>query len=419
MGLFELTATLLTLAALCSYLNNRHVGLPPVIGLMVISLAISLGLILLGHLGFGLEREAAAFLARIDFKEALLHWMLGFLLFAAALHVELNDLMARRRIIAALATVGLIVSTLLVGCLTWAVLGIVGLDASLLYCLVFGALISPTDPIAVIGILKKAGASKDLETMITGESLFNDGVAVVVFMALLDLASGQGEASLSSVTVLFAREAAGGAAVGLTCGAIAYAMLKRVDSYDVEVLITLALAMGSYAVAGALHAPGPIAAVVAGLLTGNHGRRLAMSVRTREHLDTFWELVDETLNAVLFVLIGLEVLVLSVRPEYLVVGVLTIPVVLLARLVSVSMPVTVLRRWRTFPPRAIAVMTWGGLRGGISVALALALPHGPARPLVLVLTYAVVVFSIVVQGLTIERLVKRAAASATIVPPTS
>lgn len=410
MGLFEITAILVTLAAIFSYLNHRWVRLPTTIGLMVIALGLSLALVALGELGFGFERHAEEFLARVDFDDTLLHGMLGFLLFAGALHVELNDLAREKWIIGSLASVGLLISTVLVGGIAWMVLPLLGLALPFMYCLLFGALISPTDPIAVLGILKTAGAPRSLETKITGESLFNDGVAVVVFLALLETVAGH-EATVGSVVRLFVQEAIGGGVLGLGCGLLAYRLIRDVDSYEVEILITLALAMGSYALAGALHASGPIAAVMAGLLMGNQGRQFAMSTKTREHVDTFWELVDELLNAVLFVLIGLEVLILTLRVEYVLAGVIAIPLVLLCRLVSVAAPVAVLRLRRTFSPGAIRIMTWGGIRGGISVALALSLPAGAPREMILTITYCVVAFSIIVQGLTLERLVRSSSAT--------
>ena len=308
--------------------------------------------------------------------------------------------------IGSLATLGVLISTFLIGTMTWLVLGWLGVPMAFIYCLLFGALISPTDPIAVLGILKTAGTPKRLETKITGESLFNDGVGVVIFLIILEMATGSGEVTAGHIGLLFVQETLGGALFGFVIGYLAYRMLKQVDNYQVELLITVALVTGGYALAMAWHLSGPIAIVVAGLLVGNHGRRLAMSEKTRHHLDIFWELVDEVLNAVLFVLIGLEVLVLVLTKAYLLAGLLLIPLVLLARFISVGIPVTVLRPFRDFDPGAIRIMTWGGLRGGISVALALSLPPGPERDVILAVTYIIVVFSIVVQGLTIGKLVK-------------
>jgi CPA1 family monovalent cation:H+ antiporter len=379
--------------------------LPTAIGLMLSALLMSLVLQL--PLFGGLEHQAEAMLASIDFDQTLLHGMLSFLLFAGALHVNLNDLAQQRWVIGILSTVGVVGATFLIGGGVYYLFAWLSIDAPFIYCLLFGSLISPTDPIAVLGILKSAGAPKTLETKITGESLFNDGVAVVVFLVLADIATGEAEVSAASVATLFFKEAIGGLVFGLLAGSLAFFMLKRVDNYQVEVLITLALVTGGYAAAEHLHLSAPIAIVVAGLLIGNHGRRAAMSDKTREHLDTFWELVDEILNAVLFVLIGLEVLVISLRDDYLLAGALAIPLILLVRLISVGLPIGLMRSFRSFTPGVVSILTWAGLRGGISVALALSLPSGEMRDLLLTVTYVVVVFSIVVQGLTLGPLVKR------------
>ena len=408
MKLFNILAVLITLSAVFSYLNYRFVKLPTTIGVMVISLLASLGIAVLGPLGFGLEEDGLRLLNSIDFDETLLHGMLSFLLFAGALHMDLGSLARQKWIIGTLATVGMIGSTFIIGFLAWFVLAWLEIGLPLIYCLLFGALISPTDPIAVLGILKKAEVPKSLETKICGESLFNDGVAVVVFLVLLQIAVGGHDITAGTVALLFAKEALGGIVYGLLIGGIAYGMLKSVNNYQVEVLITLSLVAGGYAMADTLHLSGPIAIVVAGLLIGNHGRLLAMSDRTREHLDTFWELVDEVLNVVLFVLIGLEVLVLTWNRTYLIASVLLIPLLLLSRFVSVALPVVIMRRFRTFSPNVIKILTWGGLRGGISVAMALSLPPGRHRDIILTITYAVVVFSIIVQGLTVGKLVESA-----------
>ena len=407
MNILDIAAVLITLSAVFSYLNYRYVRLPSAIGLMLIALCLSLALLSLGKLGYGgIEQTAESFIRSIDFNKTLMHGMLSFLLFAGALHVNLRDLAAQKWIVGSLATFGTVASTFVVGTLFWFVTRALGFDVAFIYCLLFGALISPTDPIAVLGILKTAGAPKSLETKITGESLFNDGIGVVVFIVLLGLVTGGQEPSVGHIALLFAEEALGGIVFGLILGGIAYWMLSRVDNYSVEVLITLAVVMGGYSLAVAIHTSGPIAMVVAGLVIGNHGRRLAMSERTREHLDLFWELVDEILNTVLFVLIGLELLILELSGKALTVGLIAIPVVLLARFLCVGAPVKLLELRRSFTPGAVRVLTWGGLRGGISVALALSIPAGPERDLILTVTYTVVVFSILVQGLTIGPLVR-------------
>ncbi len=404
MSLFEIAAILLTLAALFSYFNERYVGMPTTIGLMFISLVISLALIGIASMGLDVESRAESVLAEIDFSDLLLHGMLGFLLFAGALHVNLGDLLQQKWVISSLATAGVLTSTLIVAFLTWILSRVLGLELPFIYCLLFGALISPTDPIAVLGILKSANAPKSLETKITGESLFNDGVGVVVFIVLLDIVRGGHELDAWEVVVFFLQEAVGGAVFGLATGFLVYWMLKSLDNYPVEILLTMALVTGTYALAESLHLSAPIAVVVAGLLIGNKGRSLAMSEKTCEHLDSFWELVDEILNAVLFVLIGLEILVLQFNVSYLLAGLAAIPIVLAARWVSVGIPISLLRLRREFSPNVVKIMTWGGLRGGISVALALSLPTGPERAVILAITYTVVVFSILVQGLTISRL---------------
>ena len=405
--MLDIAAILITVSALFSFINHRFIKLPNTIGLMLIALVVSLALLLAGKLGLGdIQGQAARLLGTIDFEQTLMEGMLSFLLFAGALHINLGDLARQKWVIGSLATVGIVSSTFIVGGASYFLLDWLGIELPFIYCLLFGALISPTDPIAVLGILKTAHAPKSLETKIAGESLFNDGVAVVVFLVLAGIATSDAALSLTQVAGLFLQEAVGGVVFGLAIGGLTYWMIKQVDNYQVEILLTLALVMGGYALALTLHTSGPIAVVVAGLMIGNHGRMLAMSEHSREHLDTFWELLDEILNAVLFVLIGLEVLVLSFSNEVLLAALALIPVVLAARFVSVSIPINLLRLRRAFSPGVIRILTWGGLRGGVSVALALALPAGDARDTILAITYVIVVFSIVVQGLTIGRLVR-------------
>lgn len=407
MGLLDLCALLLTLAALFGYVNHRFVGLPTTIGVMLIAIVLSLVLTLGGALGFTAgEAMARAVVSEIDFNEALMHGMLSFLLFAGALHVDLAELARFRWLVATLATVGVLASTFMVGGAAWLVFGLLGIELPFIYCLVFGSLIAPTDPVAVLAILKTAGVSRALETKVAGESLFNDGVAVVVFLVLSGVAVSGVEIRVVDIAGLFVQEALGGAICGLVLGGIAYYLLKTIDNYQIEVLITLSLVAGGYALATRLHISGPIAMVVAGLLIGNRGRVLAMSDTTRRHLDSFWELVDEVLNAVLFLIIGLEVLIIAMDGRYIVAGVLMIPLVLLARLISVSVPVRALRMTADFSPRTVRVLTWGGLRGGISVALALSLPAGVERELLVSVAYVIVVFSILVQGTTMPRMMR-------------
>ena len=413
MGILNTIAILLTLSAVFSYLNYRFIKLPTTIGIMLISLVLSLLLLIAGKTGvFSLSGQITLLLNSIDFQTVLINGMLSFLLFAGALHINLNELSQQKWVVMVLATFGVVSSTFIVAGLSWIVFYALELKMSFIYCLLFGALISPTDPIAVMGILKNVGVPKSLEIKISGESLFNDGVAVVAFLVILEIATGQSSVTTTSVSMLFLQEAIGGMVFGLVIGAICFYMLRSVNNYQVEVLLTLALVMGGYALATALHLSGPIAMVVAGLLIGNHGRHFAMSESTRVHLDTFWELVDEILNAVLFLLIGLEVLVLVYHAEYFLAALAIIPIVLLARFISVGLPVKLMKNVRDFSPGVTRLMTWGGLRGGISVALALSLPTGSEREVILAVTYAVVVFSILVQGLTLGSLAQQVQASA-------
>ena len=409
----DLIAILIVLAALFSYINLKVLKLPAGIGLMALTLLFSVAVFVAGHFLPAVGARVAGLLGQFDLDEALLHGMLGFLLFAGALHVDLGDLARHRWPIVTLATLGVLLSTVAVGVLMWRVLALTGLPLRFLDCLLFGALISPTDPIAVLGLLKRVGVPKALEVQIAGESLFNDGVGVVVFTGLVGVASGLHRPDVGHVALLFVRETVGGVLFGLVAGLLVFSMLRSVDEYKVEILLSLALVAGGYALADAWHLSGPIAMVVAGLMIGNHGRSFAMSATTNERLDQFWELIDETLNAMLFVMIGMEVLALTFTARTLLAGLLVIPIVLAARVFSVCLPIRILRRWVRFEPSTVRILTWGGLRGGISVALALSVPGTPSgvavpgRDVILVVTYVVVVFSIVVQGLTIGPLTRR------------
>ena len=409
MDMLQITAVLISLTAVFSFLNYVFLKLPSTIGVMAISMALSLMLLLLGGLGFPLLLEQEqSLLAGVDFSTTLLHGMLSLLLFAGALHVDINRLSEMKWIVASLATIGVLISTLLVAVLLWGVSLLLDLPLTFIHCLLFGALISPTDPVAVISTLKTLGVPASLETKIAGESLFNDGVGVVLFLVIFNIAYASEPMQAIDMAELFVTETLGGALFGLLIGYIAYRMLRQVDNYQVEIIISLALVMGGYAFAEAWHLSAPIAIVVAGLLIGNHGRQFAMSDKTREHLDTFWELVDEILNAVLFVLLGLEILlIIPISTNTFLLSLLAIPVVLLARFVSVSIPVSVLRGRYQFSPGVIKILTWGGLRGGISVALVLTLPADEVRLYLLPMTYAVVVFAMLVQGLTLGRVVKK------------
>lgn len=407
MSLFDIAAVLVVLAALFGLVNHHTVRLPSTIGLLLMSLLASLVLLGVDRVwpAFGIADTAGGIIRRIDFHDTLMEGMLGFLLFAGALHVDVGRLRAQGLVIALMATLGLALSVAIVGLgMAW-VAGI-----PLLVALVFGAVVSPTDPIAVLGLLKQAGAPPGLEAKISGESLFNDGIAVVVFITLTALAfTAAGEAPIGpgAIAFLFAEEVVGGVALGALGGGLAYFAMRSLDDPVQEILISLALVMGVYALCLALHFSGPLAVVVAGLFIGNTGVKLAMSEATRSRLLSFWETIDELLNAVLFLLIGLEVFIISFDPGLAGFALLAIPLALVARLVAVSVPVLMLQRFREFTPGAIPILTWGGLRGGISVALVLSLPESDHKPLLVTATYAVVVFSIVVQGLTVAPLVRR------------
>lgn len=405
MTIFEVLALLVTLTALFSYLNQRFLRLPATIGVMLLALVGALALVALERFGFPIRATAKELVQKIDFNKALLQGMLSFLLFAGGLHIRLADLAEEKWSILLLSTVGVVISTFAFGTVAYYGLAALGLPLNYPWSLLFGALISPTDPIAVLGVLRNARVPKSLETQIAGESLFNDGVGVVLFFVLYEVAVGGQQVSAGRLAFELLREIAGGAMLGLALGWLTYRLLKGVDNYRVEVLLTLALVSGGYALASALYTSGPIAIVCAGLIIGNHGRRFAMSETTRQHLDTFWELIDEILNALLFVLIGFEVLVLTFSTGLLLAGVFAIPALLGARWLSVAIPVALLRGRTRFSRGAVAIMTWGGLRGGISVALALSLPSGAERDTVLEVTYVLVAFSILVQGLTIRRVV--------------
>jgi monovalent cation:H+ antiporter, CPA1 family len=406
--MLDIVAVCLVATALLAYLNHRFVGLPTTVGVMAIALVVSLGIRALDLLGFGAGPRdmAQSFVRSIDFSEVLLQGMLSLLLFAGAMHVKLSELRHHWWQIAGLAVIGTVVSTLLVGFGMWVALPIAGLALPLVHCLLFGALISPTDPVAVVAIMKSTDAPRDLEIVISGESLFNDGVGVVLFSLFAGMLHG-GLPSAGQGAMLLLREAAGGLAFGWLLGYATFALLKSIDQYQVEVLLTLAAVVGGYALAAHLHVSGPLAMVVAGVVVGDRGRAVAMSDTTRQYVDMYWELMDEILNAVLFVLIGMEVLLFPFTGQVLLGGAIAVIVTLAARWLSVGAPVAALHKvFHALPAGSWRVLTWGGLRGGISVALALSLPKSDSRDLVLALTYCVVVVSILVQGLTIARVVR-------------
>lgn len=413
MTVFEIGAFLVGLSALFGYINHRFVRAPHTIGLVLIALAASLTVIAIDFLVPASDADVliTGVLEQIDFHEALMHGMLSFLMFAGALHVDFSVLRSRYRAIAMMATVGTLISAGIVAGGVWLVFGLLGIPMPFIWALVFGALISPTDPVAVMGLFRTLDVPRTLEAKMAGESLFNDGVGVVVFTVLVGIAAGTaaegGGFSYPALMGLFAVEVFGGAALGLLAGYAGYRAMHHIDEHSLEVLITLAVVMVTYAVAIRLHMSGPIAMVIAGLFIGNQGMRYAVSERTRDYVQKFWSLLDEILNSVLFLLIGLEVLIIVRAGFGFWVCVAVIPITLLGRWCSVYLPITLLGRWETFTRGAVPILTWGGLRGGIAVALALSLPANEYRPAILSITYATVLFSIVVQGLTVGRLVAR------------
>lgn len=403
---FDAAAVLIVLAATLGYINYRVLKLPQSVALTVMGAVASLIVVGIDLLlpASGTGAEIVRFIAGINFHDTLMNGMLSFLLFAGALHVDWSDMKKGRWPILILSTVGVLLSTALVGGGFHLLGRLIGLDVPIVWCLVFGALISPTDPVAVMGVLRRAKVSPTLEATVAGESLFNDGVGVVVFAIILATALGTEAFSLAHAARLFAVEAGGGVLLGLLVGWIGYRAMRSIDDYKLEVLISLAMVMGGYTLASWIHVSGPVAMAVAGLLIGNEGVRTAMSETTRNYLLGFWSLIDDILNAVLFVLIGLEVVTVPSDSRLLLLGLAAIPLVLLARTLSVVGPLVAMRPFLTLGPLALPTLIWGGLRGGISVALALGLPEGPPRSIALAATYIVVLFSVIIQGGTIARL---------------
>lgn len=408
MSLFQLLSLLVTLVAAFGYLNYKFLRLPDTVGIMAIALICSLAAAIGGLFRPELALWAQSTIANIDFTQLIFHGLLGPLLFAGSLHVDFSALARQRWAILMLASMGVLISTIVIGVAFHYGTLLVGVELPLLWCLVFGALISPTDPLAVLGILRKAGVPADLEIQITGESLFNDGVGVLVFVTLLGLATGASEPNCMSIASTLLYEALGAIVFGAALGYLGFLVLRSIDSYAIEIMITLALATGGYTLAEMLHLSAPIAAVVMGLLIGNHGRRFAMSERTRERLFSFWELTDDLLNLLLFGLVGLElVAVADAELEFLEVSLIAVPIVLFARAASVALPIALLTPFQKFEANTIRIMTWGGLRGAISIALALSLPPGEIRNIIVSATYFVAVFSILVQAISLQPLMRR------------
>lgn len=407
MPIFALLSTLVCLAAAFSLLSRRFLPLPTPVGVMLLSLGGSLLVAVAGRAVPGLHDRVAGVMNHIDFSAIVLHGMLAFLLFAGALKLNLADLSKQKAAVGALATFGTFVSTAVVAALLKVVLSITGFHATFVHCLLFGALISPTDPIAVLEMLRRVGAPVSLEAQLAGESLFNDGIGVVLFVTVLSTFSQGSQPSIKGFTLLLLVKAGGGIALGLGAGYLVYWLLHSVDAFRTEVLLTLALAMGGYALADILQLSAPLEAVAAGLVVGGHARKLAMSEQTRRSVDEFWELVDAIMNVMLFLLLGLQMLAMPWNSAYIYAGLLAIPVVLGARWLSVGASLVLVRAFHKPVRGAMSVLTWGGLRGGLAVALALSLPAETAHNRLIAITYIVVIFSVVVQGLTMGRLLRR------------
>ncbi|ASU32946.1 sodium:proton antiporter [Mucilaginibacter xinganensis] len=410
MTVYYIISILIFLTAVFAYINDRLIKWPPTIGIMVIALFSSILLAILGNLIPVISSRALLLVSNINFEQVLMKIMLSFLLFAGALHVDAGELKKEKWPVMLMATAGTFISTFLVSIMAYYLFLFLHLNISYIYCLLFGALISPTDPIAVMGILKQAGIPKSLEIKITGESLFNDGVGVVVFLTILEVAiNGTDKFSVGNTALLFLKEAGGGLLFGAVLGYTAHLLIKSIDNYRVEVLITLAVVMCGYSLADHFHLSGPLAIIVAGIIMGTKGKKEGLSEISRDYLGKFWDLTDEIFNAILFLLIGLEMLVIKINPTIMIVGGIMIVVVLLARWACVALPVLFLKNWIRFEKNAVIMLTWGGLRGGLSVAMALSIPEAMHRDEFVLITYIIVVFSIIVQGLTIGKLAQKTA----------
>ena len=409
MELYYSFSVLIVLASFFSYLNLRYLKLPSTIGIMIIAMLSSIVLVVTGRFFPDTFTHFSNLLKDVDFTEVLMGAMLNFLLFAGAIHINLKDLKEQRGPIVIFSTVSVVISTFVVGGIVFYVAPLLGLEMPFLYCLLFGALISPTDPIAVMGVLKEAKVKKSLETKVAGESLFNDGVAVVVFAVILQLTqSSDMDISFGNISWLLIKEAAGGFIVGALLGLGASNAMRKIDDYKVSVLITLSVVMGGYLIARAMHISGPLTMVAAGIVIGNYGARTAMSTTTKDYLNKFWELIDEILNAILFLFIGFELLIIPNITNYWVMGGLGIIIVLFARFISIYIPVKLIPFKNKFSKGTIKVLVWGGLRGGVSIALALSIDEGPHKPVILAVTYFIVVFSIIVQGLSVGKVATKA-----------
>jgi len=409
MSIFSAISLIITLSALLGYVNHKWLKLPSTIGVMILSLGIGVSLKIVERFSPDTVAPIRSYMIDFDFSSFVLDIILCFLLFAGALHVKFSELKQVRTTVLSYATVGVLISTFLIGFLAYWILPLFGYQPHLIVCLLFGALISPTDPIAVIGILAKYNVPKKLKVEIVGESLFNDGVGVVVFMIIYS-AMQLGIESLTAASLLeiFSLEVLGGLGIGLVVGYVGYLLMKSIDHYQSEILISLAIVMGGYSLASAIHASGPLAMVVAGLLIGNAGKSKAMSDTTAEYIDKFWELIDEICNTILFVLIGLEIFMVPIKLHYVLMGGIFIVITLLARFISLLPSYLIFNRDEKNKLLGLGILTWGGLRGGISVALVLSLSKKtPYIEMFMVITFCIVLFSIVVQGLTVSKLLKR------------
>lgn len=407
MDLFHLFSILIVVSAAFAYINFRYLKLPSTIGLMLVSLVFSLFILIFGNYFPEFTKDVTTTMYNINFSELLLEGMLSFMLFAGAIHIKFKDLNNEKLSILLFSTISVLISTFIIGFASFYVLTLMGFKINLIHAMLFGALISPTDPISVLSILKSAGVSKSLETIIAGESLFNDGVAVVVFITILKLASPGANLDATSIMMLFGQEAIGGLVLGLIVGYIGFKFIASIDNYQVEVLITLAIVMGGYTLAHYLHVSGPLAMVIAGLIIGNQGKVLGMSDTTARYVDGFWELIDEILNALLFVLIGLELLVIQTDKKIILAAIIILVITLITRYISIFIPSISVRLKERITQKTRLILTWGGLRGGISIALALSINPEYHKEIWVTITYIIVCFSILVQGLTIGKFAKK------------
>lgn len=404
MSTFNIIALVLVVTAIFAVINDRYIKLHRTIGVMLIALVMSLLILLAKWLGLIHNDIMTEMINKVHFGETLIQGMLGALLFAGAINIKSEDLKPRLVPITVMAICGVLISTLVVGYLIYFVIGMIdGLSLPLLYCFTFAALISPTDPIAVLAILRSVGVSKGLEMDVCGESLFNDGIGLVVFTFFFALAVNSETMSIAEVSLFFVQNVGGAILLGALSSYIVYRLMRNTTDYHIEILLSLALVFGSFQFAEWIGVSAAITVVITGLVFG-HLVTNNMGPKSRESLYTFWEIIDEVLNTVLFVMLGVVLLLLPNDISHMFLGIVAIAVVLFGRWISVAIPVSILKNWYYFSPRSIRILTWGGLRGGLSVAMALTLPESVYRDYIMIMTYAVVVFSIIIQGTTIKKL---------------